>query len=126
MWNVLLVEPCTPGQAPVVSVNQPAPVFGGAWVSRPWSDALRRRARSSSRKPGVRLVAYSSTASWRRPSEAKNSSLPLSSPSVVVVVAVATALGLRPDERHRQRRCRGATAASAPASPLSTLIIHTP
>ena len=40
-WNVLLVEPATPGHAPVASVNQPAPVFGGAWVSRPLPDALR-------------------------------------------------------------------------------------
>ena len=39
MWKVLLVEPWTPGQAPVVSVNQPAPVFGGAWVSRPLPEA---------------------------------------------------------------------------------------
>ena len=34
-WNVLFVEPVTPGQAPVASVNQPAPVFGGACVSSP-------------------------------------------------------------------------------------------
>ena len=39
MWKVLLVDPCTAGQAPVVSVNQPAPVFGGDWVSRPLPDA---------------------------------------------------------------------------------------
>ena len=39
-WNVLLVEPWTPGQAPVASVYQPAPVFGGAWVSRPLPDAF--------------------------------------------------------------------------------------
>ena len=30
LWNVLFVDPCTPGHAPVVSVNQPEPVFGGA------------------------------------------------------------------------------------------------
>ena len=35
MWNVLFVEPWTPGHAPVARVYQPAPVFGGAWVSRP-------------------------------------------------------------------------------------------
>ena len=35
MWNVLFVEPWTPGQAPVANEYQPAPVFGGAWVSRP-------------------------------------------------------------------------------------------
>ena len=35
MWNVLLVEPCTPGQAPVARLYQPAPVFGGACVRRP-------------------------------------------------------------------------------------------
>jgi hypothetical protein len=39
MWNVLFVEPCTPGHAPVESVNQPAPVFGGACVSRPLREA---------------------------------------------------------------------------------------
>jgi hypothetical protein len=39
LWNVLLVEPWTPGQAPVASVYQPAPVFGGAWVSRPLPEA---------------------------------------------------------------------------------------
>ena len=52
LWKVLLVEPWTPGHAPVVSVNQPEPVFGGAWVSSPLPDArvpLRRR----SRKPGT-------------------------------------------------------------------------
>jgi hypothetical protein len=31
----LLVEPWTAGQAPVASVNQPAPVFGGASVNKP-------------------------------------------------------------------------------------------
>ena len=35
MWNVLFVEPWTPGQAPVARLYQPAPVFGGAWVSSP-------------------------------------------------------------------------------------------
>src|SRR6188474_156716 len=35
MWNVLLVDPWTPGQAPVASEYQPAPVFGGAWVRSP-------------------------------------------------------------------------------------------
>ena len=39
MWNVLLVDPLTPGQAPVARVYQPAPVFGGAWVSRPLPSA---------------------------------------------------------------------------------------
>jgi hypothetical protein len=51
-WNVLFVEPWTAGHAPVVSVNQPAPVFGGASVSRPLPEAnapLRR----SSRNPGT-------------------------------------------------------------------------
>ena len=38
-WNVLLVDPCTPGQAPVARLYQPAPVFGGAWVSRPFPEA---------------------------------------------------------------------------------------
>ena len=80
MWNVLLVEPWTPGQAPVASVNQPAPVFGGDCVSRPLSEA-RVPFLSSSRNPGVSpSSANSSTRFWTRPSEAKNSSLPESSP----------------------------------------------
>src|SRR6187402_2313191 len=32
-WNVLFIEPCTPGHAPVARLYQPAPVFGGACVS---------------------------------------------------------------------------------------------
>ena len=80
MWKVLLVEPVTPGHAPVASVNQPAPVFGGAWVSRPWSEAFVAVAQQLAEARRVAVVAYSSTASWRRPSEAKNSSLPPSSP----------------------------------------------
>ena len=81
LWNVLLVEPWTPGHAPVASVNQPAPVFGGACVIRPWSEA-RAPCLSSSRKPGVTpWSAYFSTDCCIRPSEAKNRnlSLPLSS-----------------------------------------------
>ena len=52
MWNVLFVDPCTPGHAPVAIVYQPEPVFGGAWVSMPPPLAaapLRRR----SAKPGT-------------------------------------------------------------------------
>ncbi len=80
-WKVLLVEPVTPGQAPVASVNQPAPVFGGAWVSRPLPEA-RAPLRRSSRKPGTTpWSAYFSTASWRRPSEAKKRSLSSRLPS---------------------------------------------
>ena len=40
LWNVLLVDAWTPGHAPVASVYHPAPVFGGACVSRPLPDAL--------------------------------------------------------------------------------------
>jgi hypothetical protein len=54
--KVLFVEPWTAGQAPVVSVNQPAPVFGGAWVSRPWPPACTPWRRSS-RKPGTTPAA---------------------------------------------------------------------
>ena len=39
-WNVLFVDPATAGHAPVISVFHPAPVFGGAWVSRPLPDAM--------------------------------------------------------------------------------------
>ena len=46
MWNVLFVEPCTPGHAPVARLYQPAPVFGGASVSRPSSPAFAPDLRS--------------------------------------------------------------------------------
>ena len=112
MWNVLLVEPWTPGQAPVARVNQPAPVFGGAWVSRPLPDAYAPL-RSSSRKPGVSpSSAYFSTRSCRRPSEAKNSSLP----AVAAVMAVVpSGLRLRADPRHGQPAA-SAAAAIAPTT----------
>src|SRR5215216_6027996 len=70
MWNVLFVDPCTPGHAPVASVNQPAPVFGGAWVRRPLPDA-NAPCLSISRKPGTPpWPAYLATWSWRMPSDA--------------------------------------------------------
>ena len=34
------MDPCTPGQAPVARLYQPAPVFGGACVSSPPPAAL--------------------------------------------------------------------------------------
>src|SRR6478609_3574892 len=37
MWNVLFVDPVTAGHAPVANEYQPAPVLGGACVSRPLS-----------------------------------------------------------------------------------------
>ena len=36
-WNVLFVDPCSPGQVPVASVYQPTPVFGGKACLRPLS-----------------------------------------------------------------------------------------
>ena len=48
LWNVLLVDPWTPGHVPVAIVYQPAPVFGGACVSMPLPEAftpLRRKPR---------------------------------------------------------------------------------
>ncbi len=60
--KVLLVEPVTPGQAPVAIVYQPAPVFGGAWVSMPppLADApCRRRSAKPGREPLRSLVYFS-------------------------------------------------------------------
>ena len=71
-WKVLLVDPCTAGHAPVVSVNQPAPVFGGDWVRRPLPDA-RAPFRSMLRNPGTTpWSAYLRTKFCVRPSAAKN------------------------------------------------------
>src|SRR5215475_747761 len=34
-WNVLFVEPCSPGHVPVANVYQPTPVLGGNAWTRP-------------------------------------------------------------------------------------------
>ncbi len=76
MWNVLLVEPWTPGHAPLARLYQPAPVFGGAWVSRPSPVADAPCLRNEA-IVGIRpLAAYFSTRSWRIPSDAKNTAVP--------------------------------------------------
>ena len=75
MWNVLLVEPWTPGQAPVARLYQPAPVLGGASVSRPLPAAFVPPLRNEAivgRRP---CAAYLATRSWRRPSAAKKTAL---------------------------------------------------
>ena len=70
MWNVLLVEPWTPGQAPVARLYQPAPVLGGASVSRPSPVADAPCLRNEA-IVGIRpWAAYFSTWSWRMPSDA--------------------------------------------------------
>jgi hypothetical protein len=73
LWKVLLVEPCTPGQAPVAIVYQPAPVFGGAWVSMPPLSADAPRRSMSAKAGTLRSAAYRSTMSCRSPSAANSS-----------------------------------------------------
>ena len=63
----------TPGHAPVASVYQPAPVFGGAWVSSPSPGPRRPSSGSCPWSAAAPLAAYLATRSWRRPSAAKNS-----------------------------------------------------
>ena len=75
MWKVLFVEPWTPGHAPVASVYQPAPVFGGACVSRPLPVAEVPFLRKSAIVGMTPWAAYFATRSWRRPSAAKNTAL---------------------------------------------------
>ena len=75
MWNVLFVEPWTPGQAPVARVYQPAPVFGGAWVRRPPPVAEAPFLRKSAIVGMTPWPAYFWTRSWRRPSDAKKTAL---------------------------------------------------
>ena len=76
LWNVLLVEPVTPGHAPVAIVYQPAPVLGGAWVSMPSPRALTPFLRNFRIVGITPWSAYFSTRSWRMPSEAKKTALP--------------------------------------------------
>jgi hypothetical protein len=74
-WKVLLVDPCTPGHAPVARLYQPAPVFGGDWVSSPPLSADAPFCKNS-RIVGIKIwPAKLDTRSCRKPSEAKNSTL---------------------------------------------------
>ena len=69
-WNVLFVEPCSPGHVPVESVYQPTPVLGG----KPWSSPFSplRPCAMSWRIVGMApCFAYLSTRSGRMPSAAK-------------------------------------------------------
>ena len=70
---------------------QPAPVFGGAWVSRPLPVAempfLRKRAIVGSRP----CAAYFATRSWRRPSAAKKTALSVGGFALALALAVEPA-----------------------------------
>ena len=79
-WNVLFVEPCEDGHAPVARDAQPTPVFGGnAWSSPflPFRPSSMRSSISGS-KP---FFAYLSTRSGRIPSAANMTTLSLKSKS---------------------------------------------
>ena len=89
LWKVLLVEPCTPGHAPVARVYQPAPVLGGAWVSSPSSAALTPFLSSRFIVGITPWAAYFSTLSWRRPSEAKKTALSVSALSGLALATFA-------------------------------------
>src|SRR5688572_5244449 len=117
MWNVLFVEPWTPGQAPVANVYQPEPVFGGAWVSRPLPEAIAPD-RMNEFIVGMRPCrAYLRTRSWRSPSEAKNTAESLSggggAPATVAgttIAPVSRAIALR----SAKTRVRAVEATGAP------------
>src|SRR3954447_9644650 len=80
MWNVLVVEPWTPGQAPVARLYQPAPVFGGASVRSPFPAAVVPFLRNAP-IVGIRpCAAYFATRSWRMPSATKKTAVPLAGP----------------------------------------------
>jgi hypothetical protein len=107
-WKVLLVEPWTAGQAPVASVYQPAPVFGGACVRSPLPDAdapLRSRSRMVGITP---RAAYFLTRSWRSPSEVKNTAR-----SDGLCLAPAGAAGAAVAGGAASRGARATTAARA-------------
>src|SRR5690242_2146105 len=74
MWKVLLVEPCTPGHAPVARLYHPAPVFGGACVSRPFPAACVPFFRNVCSVLFL-SVTYLSIRSCRIPSDAKKTNL---------------------------------------------------
>ena len=80
MWNVLFVEPWTPGHAPVASEYQPAPVFGGASVRMPLPLACVPFLRNDAIVGMRPWAAYFATMSWRMPSATKNTAVPLAGP----------------------------------------------
>src|SRR5262245_17641037 len=73
-WNVLFVDPCSPGQVPVPSVAHPTPVFGGKPCVRPFCPLtpLLIRLLIAGMAPSA---AYRSTRSGLMPSEAKSTTL---------------------------------------------------
>jgi hypothetical protein len=112
MWNVLFVEPVTAGQAPVASVYHPAPVFGGAWVSRPLSAAavpfLRNEAVGT-----PPTAAYLATMSWRSPSAAKKMACATGAGAPGALIAGAP-LDPDPSAVDGKTRARTSTATARP------------
>ena len=106
MWNVLLVEPWTPGHAPVASEYQPAPVFGGAWVRRPSPVAFAPFLRNEAIVGMTPSAAYFATRSWRKPSAAKKTAPWLAGAGFPVVDggAAATGAATSPTSSERTRQ----------------------
>ena len=121
-WNVLFVDPATPGHAPVVSVNHPAPVFGGACVSSPLSDALAPFF-NRSRKPGTTpCFAYCLDGVLAQAVGREEQQLV---DAVVTVSAAAAAVrrrGVDPDRRGEadEQRGRGEDRDTTPTTPRRT------
>ncbi len=121
-WNVLFVEPATPGHAPVVSVNHPAPVFGGACVEQPvvgrLGPVLQQVAEAGhDTLLGVLLDGVLAQAIGREEQQLVR--------AVVTVSAAATAMrrrGVDPDRRGEadEQRCRGDDRETTPTMPRRT------
>ena len=75
LWNVLFVEPWTPGHAPVARLYQPAPVFGGACVRIPLPLADVPFFRKSDIVGSRPCAEYRATMSCRMPSAVKKTAL---------------------------------------------------
>jgi hypothetical protein len=128
MWNVLLVEPWTPGHVPVASVNQPAPVFGGACVSRPFVRRVRavlQHVAETGHQALVRILGdrVLAQAVGREEQElAVTAPVPLPSP-------LAGRRGQRHERRRdRDRRERTHQSSSSPSAPGSHrhVLVHAP
>jgi hypothetical protein len=109
MWNVLFVEPWTPGHAPVASEYHPAPVFGGACVSSPSPDAFvpNRYKRFIVENNPV----YFGMRSWRRPSAAKNTAFGVL--ALIGAPATGAAAGTSADARPSGTVSKLAASANA-------------
>ena len=119
LWKVLLVDPCTPGHAPVARVYQPGSGVGWRLGEQAAPFAAFTPFWSSRFIVGITpWAAYLSTLSWRMPSEAKKTALSVSALSGLALAALAAfATGATPEDT-----ASPGPAAAAPRPATMTVV----